>query len=333
MAKVTVLLCFALLCAGTAYAENSLGFDVLAGVGTSGFDANGDVDVKPEGVKNPYEVSLSFARQYTTAITTSRTNQYTLGLDHDHDAHWNGRGDLTYWKDTINNIHYGGGTVGLTYTWTDAVTLSSPKSSLKDAAASEDETSTEPAPKNEIASLTFNVDVFGYGTEVEASSTTRRVFDAKLNRYVKKVVPPQSSTVKTTQIHPCITFEKPLFDAEATPYLTAGHYFYSTDPKTIEALTGRPRFASSVTRIDGLVGGFLKNNGEVGLRITLPLSIDSDFRLGADQEVSDNRWATTQGVTLSRLFLDHLRLKLDWNRGIQNGVSDDIFSTGLTYTF
>jgi len=335
-------------------ASDSLGFDVLGGVGTSGFDTNGSLDIKAADVKNPYEASLSYAHQYTTFQTESRTNQYTLGLDHAADDNWNGHSDLTYWNDSINQIHYGGGTAGLTYTWNEgeAPRARTAPAKSRDAdsvyslqeqeglakgedqsSAAGNEMSTDPAPKDEIGALTLNADLFVYGTEVEASSTTRKVFDRKLNRYVKEVVPPQTGTAKTTQAHPYITHEKPLFDSQATPYLTVGHYFYSKNPAAIEALAGRPRFAASAGRINGLVGGFLNNNGEIGTRVSLPFDLESDFRLGAAQEVTDNTWATTQGVTLTRIFFDHVKVKLDWSRAIQGGVSDDLFTGGVTYTF
>ena len=311
-----------------AFGSNSLGFDVLGGVGTSGFDTNGSLDLKAEDIKNPYEASLSYAHQYTTAQTDSRTNQYTLGLDHEMDDHWDTHGDLTYWNDSINQIHYGGGTVGLAYTWNEGGAPEAKPSPSK----TDNEMSTEPAPKDEVASLTFNTDLFVYGTEVTASSTTRPVFDRRLGRIVREPVA-RSATAKTTQAHPSITLEKPLFDSQATPYLTVGHYFYSKDPAAIEALAGRPRLAASAGRINGLVGGFLNNNGEIGTRISLPLDLESDIRLGAAQEVTDNSWSTTQGVTLSRTFLDHIKVKLDWSRAIQAGISDDLFTGGLTYIF
>ena len=54
---------------------------------------------------------------------------------------------------------------------------------------------------------------------------------------------------------------------------------------------------------------------------------------GAEQAATDNTWATTQGVTLTRSFFSHLKAKLDWSRTIQDGVSSDLFTGGLTYTF
>jgi len=328
---LVVLIC-ALQGGSYLHASNSLGFDVSGGVGTSGGDVNGSVDLKHADVKNPYEAMLSVAHQYTTVGTESRTNQITGGVSHTADDHWDGHAELSYWKDSINAIHYAGPTAGFTYTWlTGSGGEVAAPTQNKDMV--KNETATEPPPNDESAAASFNADLFFYGTEVEASSATRRVFDPRLNRFVTKVVPPRSTTEKVTQFHPNITIEKPLFDSAATPYLAAGHYFYSKNPSTIESLAGRPRFASSANQINGLVGGFLNNNGEVGLRLALPLAIDSDFRLGAEQEVTDNTWATTQGVTLTRSFWNHLKAKLDWSRTIQGGSSSDLFSGGLTYTF
>jgi hypothetical protein len=329
--KLAIVLLGAFLGWSCAYADNSVGFDVSGGVGTSGGDINGSADFKAADSKNPYEATLSIAHQHTTVGTESRTNQITGGVAHTQDENWDGHMDLTYWKDSINAIHYVGPTGGFTYTWlTGSGVESTPKPT---GAAAVDETATQPAPKDEIAAVSFNADLFFYGTEVVASSTTRRVFDPKLNRFITKLVPPRSGTEKVTQFHPNFTVEKPLLDSQATPYVTAGHYFYSKDPATIETLAGRPRFASSANAINGLVGGFLNNNGEVGVRVAFPWDVDSDFRLGVAQEVTDNTWSTTQGITFTRTFLAHVKAKLDWSRTIQTGVSSDLFTGGLTYTF
>jgi len=189
--NVFVLLCGVLSFCRIAYAANSVGFDVTGGVGSSGFDTNGSLDIKAEDVKNPYEASLSYAHLHTTAGTESRTNQYTIGVDHEIDDNWGSHLNATYWKDTLNNIHYGGPTTGFNYTWTEGG-------------------STEPAPKDEIASISVNADLFFYGTEVFASSTTRRVFDQRLHRFITRVVPPGSGTEKVTQFHPNFTAENTL---------------------------------------------------------------------------------------------------------------------------
>lgn len=326
--RVGLILVFVGGCLSSSWASDSLGFDVLGGVGTSGYDLNGSLDIKPVDVPKPFVASLSFAHQYTTVGTISRTNQITGGLDHALDDNWDTHGNLTFWKDNINDIHYAGPTLGFTYTW-----LEGPSGAGAVKPASEDQTATEPASKNEAAALTVDADLFFYGTEVETSSTTRKVFDHRQNRFVTQTVSPHSGTIELTQFHPNATFEKPFLDSAATPYLTVGHYFYSRDPADVEALSGRPRFASSINQINGLVGGFFNNNGEAGVRIALPWDIDSDFRLGADQEVTDNTWSTTQGITLTRTFFDRIEAKLDWSRAIQDGISSDIITGGLTYTF
>src|SRR4029077_6651125 len=280
--KWLALLFFVFPTGSSVHAANSLGFDVTGGVGTSGMDANGSLDLKPADVKNPYEASLSYAHLYTTVGTESRTNQYTAGVSHTVDNHWDGHGEVTYWKDNINDIHYAGPTLGVTYTWLTGAGIqsASPLTQDDDVPSDKNETFTEPPPGDELAAVSLNADLFFYGTEVEASSATRRVFDPKLNRFITKVIPPSSHTERVMQFHPNVTIEKPLFDSTATPYLTAGHYFYSRNPGDIEALAGRPRFAASANQLNGLVGGFLNNNGEIGVRVALPIEVDSDFRLG-----------------------------------------------------
>ncbi len=311
-------------------ASNSLGFDVLGGVGTSGYGINGSVDLRPATVKSPYEVSVSYSHQHSTIGTESKTNQITGSLAHAFGDHWQASAQVTGFKDTVNDIHYVGPSLGWTYLWTNGSDSAPTDTELP---SSQNEMSSEPAEKNEIAAVSINADLFFYGTEVNASSTTRRVFNRRLNRFVQQTVPPSSSEEKITQFHPSITAEKPLFDSNATPYLTYGHYFYSRDPADIEALAGRPRFASSANQLNGLVGGFLNNNAEVGLRASLPWRVESDFRIGAEQEITDNKWATTQGITLSRPVISHMNAKIDWSRVIQSGISSDLFTGGLTYNF
>jgi hypothetical protein len=307
-------------------ASDSAGFDVTGGVGTSAYDASGILDIKPSGMANPLEATFMYAHEHTTVGTESRTNQYTGGLDHDMDDNWNFHGQVTYWNDSLNDIHYAGPTLGFTYTWNEGD--EPPKT-----AQEKDETDTEPSPGDEIAALSVNGDVFFYGTEVLTSSTTRKVLSPTTHKLVSEVVGPANGTLNLTQFHPNITVEKPLFDSAATPYLTAGHYFYSRDPAAIEALSGRPRFASSVNQLGGLVAGFLNNNGEIGVRIALPWRINSDFRIGSEQEATDNTWAITQGITLTRYFFYHLKVKLDWSRTIQEGVSEDLITGGLAWRF
>jgi hypothetical protein len=325
LTKLTVIyLILSGLCRGV-FASNSAGVDVTEGVGTSGFELNGSLDLKPEGIKNPIEASVAYAHQHTTVGTESRTNQYTAGLDHDLDNNWNYHGQVTYWDDSLNEIHYAGPTLGFTYTWNENDHPAKAKSE-------ESETETEPASENEMAALSVNADLFFYGTEVVASSTTRRVRNPITHQLQSVVIGPADRSIHLTQFHPSATLEKPFGDS-VTPYLTAGHYFYSKDPASIEALAGRPRLAASVNQINGLVAGFSNNNVEVGVRWALPWRVNSNFRLGAVQETTDNHWATTQGVTLTRTFIDHLKIKLDWSRSIQDGVSDDLFTTGLTWQF
>lgn len=342
------ILCATLALAPKAYATNSIGFNVTGGKGTSGYDTSGAFDWKSPLDENPFVLSLSYAHLSSTRNTPSRTEQFTGGVEHAFTDNWEAYLDVTHVKDAINAVHFTGPTMGVTYTWTRAEgaarsAAASDKSSadyqlidpedVSKAPSDKNETGTTPASKDEIASLSLNVDYFFYGTDVITSSVTRTVRNPKTQRLVTRVIPPSTTTENVRQFHPSLTFEKPLFDSQATPYITAGHYFYNKDVAAIEALAGRPRFSASANQINGLVGGFLKNNGEIGMRIELPWDVNSDVRLGAEQEVTDNSWATTQGVTFSRLFFTHIKAKIDWSRAIQSGIADDLFSGGLTYIF
>ena len=283
------------------------------------------------------QVSLSYAYQHAKIITESKATQYTLGLSNKVDSHLEGHGTLNYWNDSLNDVHYAGPSMGLTYTWTKAETPAmaahAEGSEEKQAPSAEGPTLESRPPPDEAAALTFNSDLFIYGTDISASPTLRRVRDPVTHRLVNKVIAGGTADVHLTQLHPSMTFELPLFDQALTPSVTAGHYFYSRDPGDFEALIGRPRFSGSANQINGLVGGFLNNNAEAALEFTLPGDIDTSARLGTDQIATDQTWAITQGVTFNYTLWDHLKAKLDWSRSIQSGISSDIFTGGLTYQF
>ena len=71
----------------------------------------------------------------------------------------------------------------------------------------------------------------------------------------------------------------------------------------------------------------------MGFSSPLPWDILFNTSIGAEQLATDNSWATTQSVSLSRTFFDHVKLKLEWDRAIQNGEALDTFVGGMTYKF
>jgi hypothetical protein len=306
------ILLLSMLCVGSwmdpscARADSSVGTDVMEGIGNHGFDLNGSLGL---GEKKDWDTSLSYAHLHTTVGTESETNQVQGGLSHPIDDSWEAHGDLTYWKDIINEIKYVGPTAGFTYTWRG------------DAAEKADV-----AP--EILGATLDADLFAYSTEVIASSRPVR-----LNGRRTVILPPRTLTPSLTQFHPNLTVEKPSFDEALTPYLIYGHYFYSHNPDAIEALAGRPRLAAFAGHLNALVGGFLNNNASVGLKMPWPWEVNFNGQFGFTQSATDNTWATIQEVTLDRTFFKHLKLKLDWSRSIQSGTSEDLFTGGLTYLF
>jgi hypothetical protein len=301
-----------------ASSGSSLGFDVSGGVGTDGYSVNGALALPPADDSASTQLSLSYAYLHSTIDMETRTNQYTFGLAHTVDDSLEGHGTVTYWDDSLNDIHYAGPSFGLTYTWNGA---------------GEDDSAGSESSKDEIAALSLNADLFLYMTEISESSTTRKVFDTALRRYVEKVIPAGTPNANTTQFHPSLNFEVPLFEQVATPFLTYGHYFYSQNPSILENLIGRPRFSGSVNQLNGLVGGFLNNNASVGVRFSLPADFQLTPQFGTEQLVTDNSWAVTQGVELDWTFWTHWSSKLAWNRSIEEGTSLDVFTGGLTYAF
>lgn len=322
-------------------AENSLGFDITGGAGQSGYDTTGKLDVGPD---RDWETSLSFAHLHTTIGTASNTNQWTGGMEHEFDPAWESHANVTYWDDTLNDIHYAGPTFGFTYTLkqgggTSVETPGQKKTTTDELDDDEIINPLEERKKDQtneakdLLSISLDTDLFIYGTEVDASSTTRTVLNAKTHRLVTQVVPPVSGTADTTELHPNLTLDVPLFDAAIVPFVTLGHDFYSRDPAALEALAGRPRFTAAAGQLNTLVAGFVENNGSVGFSYLLPWDLLFNASIGTEQLATDQTWATTQSVSLNRTFFDHLKLKLEWDRAIEDGISTDTIIGGMTWKF
>ena len=296
--------------------DSSVGFDVSGGVGTDGYSFNGNLALPPAGETSSTQLSLAYSYLHTTIGTESRTNQYTFGLAHTVDDTLEGHGSITYWDDSLNEIHYAGPSFGFTYTWNSEGTNDSSTGS-----------------KDEIASLALNSDLFLYQTEISASSSTKKVFDTATRKYVTKVIPAGTPNANTTQFHPSLTFEVPLFDQAAIPYITYGHYFYSQNPSVLENLVGRPQFSNSANQLNGLIGGFLNNNADIGVRVPLPANFELTPSFGTEELSTDSSWAITQGVELDWTLWTRWTSKLAWNRTIEEGTSTDLFTGGITYAF
>lgn len=86
--------------------------------------------------------------------------------------------------------------------------------------------------------------------------------------------------------------------------------------------------------MNGLVGGLFLNSGQIGLDAVLPWNMRLRGNLGLQQLAVDNSWATTQGITFTGLLFDRrIKANLAWNRSIQDGVRQDLYTVGLTYLF
>ena len=171
-------------------------------------------------------------------------------MEHEFDPAWDSHANITYWKDTLNDIHYAGPTFGFTYTvkqgGASEMTAPDSKKTTADELDNDEVTPQKINPLEErkkdktqeakdLMSISLDTDLFIYGTEVNASSTTRTVVINR--RRVKEVVPPVDGTANTTELHPNLTIEVPLFNEAWIPFVTAGHNFYSRDPAALEALS------------------------------------------------------------------------------------------------
>ncbi len=317
-------------------ATTSLGFDISGGKNLHGSDINGSYDIKPSDTQMPWTVSAGFSYFHSTLQTESKTNTFNLGLDHALDNSNDFRGSVTFSKDSVNEIKYAGPSLGYTYTWLDNGSANG-TSSGKNASTtykllSEEDTSgpgsvNTATAGNEVAALSFDMDIFVYSFDVTTASQTVRVGRRT------SVIAARTASDTITQVHPNVQFEKPFLDNRVIPSIEYGHYFYSKDPAGFANVAGAPRFATVAGRLNTLAGGFLNNNLDAAVSFPLVLNIYAQPRIGVEQSAIDNSWATIQEVTMTRMFWDHVQAKLDWTRTIQFAISADLFTGGLTYYF
>lgn len=309
-------------------AASSAGGSYTGGKNYEGFGFKGRLDLDPKGT---WEANASFAHVQSTGTSISESNEISGGLDYSLNDSWAFHGSLTGWKDKINFIHYFGPTFGVTFNWNRSVPEQGArlKSSQPDGSDTPDHLENE-SPDN-ILSVTLSVDYFAYGTDVQTSSRTVTIHQK--NRRERLVIPPQQTQVTVDQIHPSIEIEKPLFDANVTPYISAGVYRYSKDPSLIEALAGRPRFSAQAGRLNSLVGGFQKKSWEVGTEIDFPGDINLHGSFGKSQSATDLTWSKVGDIDLSHTFIDCLKIRAEWNRAIQNSESLTLWTGEATYLF
>jgi len=283
-----------------AGASGSIGGDWTTGNGYRGFDVKGDIDLDSKGDWNG---AASYAYAHSKVGTESRSNQFTVGINHVMDEQWSSRFGFTGWEDTLNEVKYAGPSFGITYTEYDS-----------------------PEADSESYRVAFDNDFFLY--KADQSSAARRVKVG--NAFV--VIPANQGDVSLGQWHPSMLFEKPV-QPWLIPWAAISHSFYSKNPSLIEDRAGRPAFSSSSGALNGLVGGLFNNTGQLGVDFKLPAHLRLSLSLGVEQQASDNTWSTTQNAGLTGLFFDHWRAKVSWSRSIQNGLASDLVTAGSSWLF
>lgn len=230
------------------------------------------------------------------AYEDSETSLVTLGLSHPLDENNNARVAVSFWADTANKIYYVGPTFEYNHLWLNEQSHA------------------------ETLKLTLDVDLFFYAA-AEGDGFT-----------IVSGIPP---TVTTTQIHPSLMLEKPLFDFFLTPFVTYGHYFYTTDPAAIlDSLSQAAVSFSSISGIYAMTGGFLKNTWTLGSFVSLGQTTRLRGEFGRAQSDLDSSWATIYSVRLEQmLFNYHWRLSLGWNHVSQQNLPVDFGSVGLGCAF
>jgi hypothetical protein len=298
-----------LFSAGTARADAGFGGDFTTGQGYRGFDVKGDADL---GSIFPASLNAYYSHVHSTVGTETKSNQIVLGFDHTADDGWDFRGSLTGWKDDISDVKYVGPSFGFDYTIFDG-----------------ESGGREPSDQRLI--VTYNSDFFFYQTGVNASSTTITTGRGKTAK--KTVVPPLNDAVNLFQFHPTLELDAPLFENKATPFVQIGRSFYSKNPGLIEERAGDPYFATSANSLNALAGGLFSDDGSIGVNLRLPGEVRLRATLGVEQSATDQSWATTQGVAVSRVFFDLFRAKAAWNRTIQGGIPQDLVTAGGSFLF
>lgn len=292
-----------LTAAPRAGADASLGADYTTGQGYRGYDAKGSYDLDPKGVDS---LSAQYAYVHSTVGTPTVSNQVTVGQTHTVEDVWLFRSSLTAWKDNVSEVWYAGPSLDYNYT-------------LKGER------------DDKILIVDFNTDLFYYMTGVARSSST--ITQGRGKSAKTFVVPPGTGSVELFQLHPNLEFDVPLLNGVVTPSIGVGHYFYSKDPELIEQRAGQPIFAGSSAGMSSMVGGLFLNSGQLGVAVKLPWSLKLSGTLGVEQLATDHTWSTVQGVTLTDFPLDALKLSLGWNRSIQDGIAQDLYTAGLTVFF
>jgi hypothetical protein len=319
-----VLAAHLLFPAPLAHAATSIGGDTTTGQDYRGFDVKGRLNLDPDAV---YSLNAQYAHVDSTLGTPTRSNQIVLGIDHLVEDDWDFNGGLTGWKDDVSDVKYIGPSFGFVYTlYRDAKTGGSSDADRETAAEPRD-------VDDQILDVVYNSNLFFYQTGVNTSTHSITQGSGKEKKTI--IVPPVDSAFSLFQFNPSVELDAPLFGGKVTPSILAGHYFYSQNPANIQQVAGLPTYtAVSVNGMTGLVGGLLENNGQIGLDVLLPWNTRLHGSLGLEQLAVDNSWATTQGITFTALMFDR-RLKglFAWNRSIQEGVTQDLYTFGLTVLF
>lgn len=301
MPRLPALLIVCLLLPRGAFALGSIGGDWTTGEGYRGWDVKGDTDFDEKGT---WGGSASYAYAHSNTSTESRSNQVTGSINHVIDEQWNSKFGATAWEDTINNVKYIGPNFGITIT----------KYASEDAVG-------------ESYRIAFDNDLYLYKAYESSSPRTIKVARRSV------VIPADQGDVSLEQWHPTLTFEKPVCKPWILPWVAVSHSFYSKNPDLIEERAGRPNFSSSVGSLNGMVGGLFNNTAQAGLDFKLPAHIRLSFTLGTEQQATDNTWSTTQGISATALFFDHWHANLAWNRSIQDGVVQDLYTAGSAWWF
>jgi len=307
----------------SAYCADA-GLNISGGNGQSGSEVFGSVDFGHYGIGDTSfgSVRNDPIRDWTLAVdyvhshsnsqgSESRTDEYSGRILHaTPDDTWEFEIGAAHWYDAINLISYLGPSVGISYNW---------KREDPDAPP--------------YVKFTANGDFYNYTASVPFSAGQQIIVRA--GRRKNKVInlPPGTTELETQQLHPNFRVDVPLFNEHLTPFLAAGHYYYTQDPGNIEAISGRPRFGGSAGQLNSLTGGFLENTANVGTAIALPWDIDCMVSFGESQQATDDDWGQNYEVTLTQLYFDHLKPRLDWTQSILDGFTTNVYTVGLSWLF
>ncbi|MBI3556090.1 MAG: hypothetical protein HY074_07490 [Deltaproteobacteria bacterium] len=293
-----------------ALAKPHIGLTETAARGYSSTEADGSFHLDE---KAQWDADVTFTHtNSTTSGNLSTANEFMFGATDFLDDANDWRGAIDYWNDTTNKIRYVGPTASYTHTWFETQGRVQDQDTV------------------ETWGLTLDLGLNFYSADVDVTSNGKEVRKGTPNVVTK------AASVTTTQFHPSLTLEHAFYDEALVPFITAGHYFYSVDPNTLESAVNKVGVRlspASTAGVDVLVGGFIKNSWALGTVVVVAPKTKLKLEYGRNQSATDDTWSTAYSVKVEHTFGERWRGSLGWSHAVQQDVPIEFGTLGLAYLF